>query len=117
MRPPLIVLAVVALLGCATSPSRQVAEEPEVPPGVTFGGGDGSSCETRVAIHGVSGSGQGGEGLYGWLRSRYPGHQVKEQGLMECQQHMTDRMTIVTSDGRELVVYFDVSEFYGKGLP
>ena len=55
--------------------------------------------------------------LYGWLRSRYPGHQVKEQGLMECHQHMTDKMTIVTSDGRDVVVYFDVSEHYGKGLP
>src|SRR5215510_7230469 len=98
--------------GCATSSPGA----PNAPAGVSYEGGDGLACESRVVIRGATGENQGIAAEYAWLRKRYPGHKVNRQSLMECDQHPTDMMSITTADGRSVDVHFDISDFFGKGF-
>jgi hypothetical protein len=103
----------VLLAACATSSASGPAG---APPGVTFDGGDGLSCEGRVVIRGATGEQQGIAAEYAWLRGRYPGYKLQRQGLGECQQQPADIMSIRSADGREVDVHFDISAFFGKGF-
>jgi hypothetical protein len=107
--------AVLALLlaGCATTSPRAPGGAPTAPAGISFGGGDGLSCEKRVLIHGARGEMAGIAAEHAWLDQRYPGYKLNVQSLGECQQQPTDIMSITTSDGRKVDVHFDISEFFG----
>jgi hypothetical protein len=94
-----VVAVIVASAGCATSGQGAA---PGVPAGVTFDGGGGLSCETRIVIRGAAGETEGIAAEHAWLRAHYPHHKLKRQGLAECQQHASDIMSIATSDGREI---------------
>jgi hypothetical protein len=110
-----LLLAVLAAAACATAPPP--AGAPAGAAGhVTYGGGDGSSCEARVLIHGAADGEAGVAAEYAWLKQKYPGHQVERQALGQCEQRPADVITIRTADGKELTVTFDISEFFGKGF-
>jgi hypothetical protein len=97
---------------CATTP-KPVNDVPGVDRRITFGGGDGSSCAERIVIRGAAGSREGVRAEYAWLRARYPGHRARTQSLIECEGHPSDMLDITTADGRDLAIYFDVSDFFG----
>jgi hypothetical protein len=127
-------LAVLTIGGCATTTSSSgqpmasfspgptangevtPAMVAETPAGVSFQGGDGLSCETRVLVRGATGEQQGIAAEYAWLRSRYPGYKLKAQSLTDCQKAAVDRMDITTAQGKEVTVNFDISDFFGKGF-
>ena len=113
MRWMSLLAVVVASAGCATSGPGPA---PGAPAGVTFDGGGGLTCETRIVIHGAADETAGIAAEHAWLRARYPDHKLKRQTLAECQQHPTDIMSITTSDSRDIEVHFDISEFFGKGF-
>ena len=104
---------VVASVACATGGPGAA---PGAPAGVTFDGGGGLTCETRIVIHGAAGETAGIAAEHAWLRAHYPDHKPRRQVLAECQQHPTDIMAITTADGRDIEVHFDISEFFGKGF-
>jgi hypothetical protein len=108
-------LALGAIAGCATSAPLASSAAPEAPPGITYAGGDGLSCPTRILIKGANFE-TGIEAEYAWLRAKYPGFTRGTQTLIECDGKPSDRIEIVTESGLPLVIHFDVSEFFGKGL-
>ena len=74
---------------------------------------DGSSFEKAIVINERSElKGVGAE--YAWLRQNYPGYTSKGQSLTYNKKKPYDIITIVTADGLEKVIYFDISKFFGK---
>ena len=57
-------------------------------------------------------SGIGAE--YSWLRQNYPSCRLKQQSLTSYKNNPYDIMTIITSDGEVLDIYFNISNFFGK---
>lgn len=51
---------------------------------------------------------------YQWLAEHYPGYQVKSQATTIYNNKIYDVITIVTADGVEKVIYFDITSFFGK---
>jgi hypothetical protein len=102
-------LAALALVACATGP-----QIPGVAPGITFKGGDGHSCETRVRIRGAPNADSGVAAEYHWIRARYPGYRLKNQSLIDCEDEPTDRMTLVNVADEERTVFFEISDFFPK---
>jgi hypothetical protein len=113
---PVFFLA-LALAACATtSAGGGSAGIPGVAPGIRFEGGDGTSCATRVVIKGASGSPDGVAAEYAWLNAKYPGYKVGEQALIDCDRHPSDKLTATNEEGKTITVFFDVSDFFGKGF-
>jgi hypothetical protein len=117
MKIALLMLA-ATIAGCATGGGGAASGggAPAAPKGVTFAGGDGLSCETRVVVHGASGELDGVAAEHAWLKAKYPGCKLRRQSLMKCAEQPADQMSITTSDGRNVDVYFDISDFFGKGF-
>ena len=49
-----------------------------------------------------------------WLKKNYRHFKLKSQTLKFYENKTYDVMIIETSDGREKIIYFDISNFYGK---
>jgi hypothetical protein len=113
-----LVSVLVMLSGCAettaspapASGSARARSENRQP--MTYGGGDGLSCETRVKVH-ADNEIAGVAAEYGWLQAKYPGYERGMQSLSQCGETPADILHIKTAQGKELDVYFDISEFYG----
>jgi hypothetical protein len=87
---------------------------PGVAPGITFRGGDGSSCEARIRIKGAVNANTGVAAEYHWIRAKHPGYRLKNQSLIDCEDEPTDRLTLVNLVGDERTVYFEISDFFPK---
>jgi hypothetical protein len=111
-----LAVAAVVLIGLGGACATSSTGTPNAPAGVSYGGGDGLSCESRVLILGATGENQGVAAEYAWLRKHYPGSKVNRQSMVECETHPTDQMSITTADGRYVDVHFDISDFFGKGF-
>lgn len=101
--------AFVALFGLSlacTSP-KHVASS------ATTGPQDGNSFETAVVIaekHETTGV----DAEYKWCAEHFPGYKTKMQALANHGKKPYDILTIETAEGREIKVYFDISNFFGK---
>jgi len=96
------ILFLAPLAGCATTSSMATGQAQ---------GGDsgGLSCQRRVKVPGVPAE-------YDWIKAHYPGSKVTMQSLAECDGSSTDILHVMTADGRELEVFFDISSFFGNDL-
>ena len=115
---PVAVLVALMAVGCATSESPQPARTPATAPSarsqsMLYGGGDGSSCEKAVVIH-ARGEMAGVRAEYDWLAAKYPGYQRDMQSLTTCNEKPADKLHVRLPDGRELDVFFDISEYFGQ---
>ena len=81
---------------------------------VTYAGGDGSTQEKAVIIKGAKDSTIGIRAEYDWVAKKYPGYQRKGQSLHKVDGKSYDVLEIVTKDGKEVEVYFDITDFFGK---
>jgi len=81
---------------------------------VTYSGGDGSSMEHAVVITGATGEAEGVRSEYVWLSKQYPGYKRGVQSVMEKNERSFDRIEIQAANGQPVVVYFDITSFYGK---
>ena len=86
---------------------------PESSGGPTFSGGDGLSLKQAVIIRGTSDA-EVTHAEYPWLREHYPGSKLKEQALLNEGGRVYDSMTITTTEGKEVVLYFDITSGFGK---
>jgi hypothetical protein len=113
-----IAAATATLAGCATGggPARGGGSGAGAPKGVTYAGGDGASCEKRVVINGATNEMDGVAAEHAWLWAKYPGCKLKRQALIKCAEHPADQMSITTTEGSNVDVYFDISDFFGKGF-
>jgi len=95
------------------------AEEKKAPPAkadgkIKYEGGDGSSMEKAVIIKGAKGSEDGIAAEYEWLAKKHRGYKTKQQALLNDKGRKYDMIAIATADGKEVEVYFDITEFFGK---
>jgi hypothetical protein len=51
---------------------------------------------------------------YAWVEKRYPGSRVIAQSLLTRKRTPYDKLEVVTSDGKKIELYFDISSFFGK---
>jgi len=74
---------------------------------------DGSSYHKAIIIKEKNET-KGIKAEYEWLRKNYPGYEAKKQALIVQKKTPYDVITIVTENGEEKSIYFDISNFYGK---
>ena len=105
-------LLLTAAVGCATTaaPPPVSGVIPGTEP-MQYGGGDGSSCQEAVVIREAT-QRSGAAAENDWLKTRYPGYSRGLQTLDRCGERPIDRIQIRTADGRDLVVFFDISAFF-----
>lgn len=105
-------LAVAALAVACSSPKHSTSSTGTQQ---TFSSttADGSSYENAIVIQEKSET-TGVSAEYKWLRENYPGYKSKGQALQTKNGKSYDVLTIVTADGTEKKVYFDILNFFGK---
>lgn len=81
---------------------------------ISYQGGDGSSCAERILIVGAKGEADGVASEYEWIERHYPGAGRKSQALTQCGEAPVDKLVIVTREGQEVTLVFDISGFFGK---
>ncbi|MCX6235167.1 MAG: hypothetical protein NT175_10700 [Bacteroidetes bacterium] len=74
---------------------------------------DGSSFDKAIVIEEKRES-MGIDAEYEWLKQNYPGYKLKMQSLSFHNKKPYDILNIVTIEGEEKSIYFDISNFYGK---
>lgn len=74
---------------------------------------DGSSYEKAIIIKEKTES-TGVAAEYNWLKENYPGYKTKMQSLNYYENKPFDIIIIITKQGEEKQIYFDISNFYGK---
>ena len=74
---------------------------------------DGSSIENAIVIKASSES-AGVRAEYVLLEKMFPKYRVKSQGTSSRGSKNYDAISIVTADNVEKVIYFDITNFYGK---
>jgi len=104
-----LLLCAALLLACASGP-----QIPGVAPGISFRGGDGSSCQARIRIKGAVNADTGVAAEHHFIHARYPGYRVKRQSLVDCEDEPTDRLTLFNMVGDERTVFFEISDFFPK---
>ena len=78
-----------------------------------YGGGDGSSVQKAVVIN-ADNETSGVAAEWEWLRSHLSGWRVRRQVLMGKAGRKYDRFTVVSPDGKQKEIYFDISKYFGK---
>lgn len=92
----------ILLIACATAASSH------------YGGGDGSSKEKAVVIKGARNTLDGIRLESEWLAKTYPGYKKMSVSTPNENDKVFDEITIKTKSGEEKIVFFDITEFYGK---
>jgi hypothetical protein len=113
---PLIGAVLLLTSSCAThSPAVDSSSGPPtaIEEGITYEGGDGSSCDKAVLIRGAKHNGEGIEAEYAWLGEHCPGFRRDSQGLHSEDERHYDVVTIETMSGSPVTVCFDITEFFG----
>lgn len=81
---------------------------------ISYAGGDGSSIEKAVLIKGARGDADGVQTEYDWLAKYMPGWQPQAQALLMKNGRAYDALLVQKSD-QTTTVYFDITEYLGKG--
>ena len=106
-----IVLDFLILNSCTTS--KKVARDPSLTskPGTEIR--DGASFEKAIILL-VKTETVGVHAEYEWIGVHYPGYKRGMQSLSTYKKKPFDIISITTAEGKELDIYFDISNFYGK---
>lgn len=85
---------------------------------ITFEGGPGDTVERAIVIRGAGDGRLGVEAEYQYLARelgrRGVDWQLERQSLLMEDDRHYDEMRILLSDGTRKVIYFDISDFFGK---
>lgn len=104
----LFLLISIVMFSCSTSQHTSITSTEK-----SISNQDGLTYKTAVVIKEKDEiSGIGAE--YSWLKQNYPGCRLKQQSLTSYKNNPYDIMTIITSDGKVLDIYFNISNFFGK---
>jgi hypothetical protein len=95
------------LVSCGTTKNASNQKD------VSFSGGNGLLYSTAVVVNAKNES-SGVAAEYTWLKANYPGYKVEKQAMINHEGKLYDKMDIVTSNGRNKTIYFDITFFYGK---
>ena len=106
-------LRIALLFLIATSGTSQQLLAADPPADYSFSGGDGSTTTAAVIVH-ARNEVAGVHAEYAWIKEHWPGSRRKNQGLMMKGERSYDAITITDSAGQERVLYFDITEYFGK---
>ena len=111
---PLTVTIIILQLA-ACSPHRQIMKNDFSNANETISSGkqDGLSYNTAVIIKEKS-EHLGIKAEYAWIKEHYPNYKFKKQALVRQNEKPYDIITITLSDGTDLDLYFDISNFFGS---
>ena len=112
--PLVLCSGLCAVVQAADAEVPQRLEKKEARPRITYEGGDGSSFEKAGVIVGARDSMDGVPAEGKWLEKKYGNYEKLKQGLMRHEGKYYDVITIKTKKGGEVIVYFDISGFFGK---
>ena len=92
------------VVGCGTPAVSQIV----------FEGGDGLTCKRPIEIRGAKTTLAGVEAQRQWLKEHYLGFTKRGQRLLGTTDGdlYFDLITIVTQDGRELEICFDITDYW-----
>jgi predicted Zn-dependent protease len=111
MRTILIILTIsVFIISCSSTKQQTTTDNENI---TTTIENDGSSFEKAIVIK-KDNSKEGINAEYEYLRKNYPEYKFMSQSLIFHNDKPYDVLTIITSDGIEKDVYFDISNFFGK---
>lgn len=74
---------------------------------------DGSSYEKAIVIK-AKNEMDGVKSEYAYISKLYPSYKLKSQGTGSKDNRNYDSISIITADGVEKTIYFDITNFYGK---
>jgi len=87
-------------------------------PGIKFAGGSGDSREDAIVIQNAENHRAGVDAEYLYLQKRFGERDSQWRFVMQALlkgEKPVDRLTVELADGTQKDIYFDVSEFFGKG--
>ena len=103
---------------CLRQESSCVAEKRKNQEGRTdlirFSGGDGGSVETAVVIEGARNEEEGIVAESYWISRNRPGWRKGDQALINANARQFDRISYTSPDGKQAVIFFDITSFFGK---
>jgi hypothetical protein len=102
-----------ALMSFCVGASTMLMACKPLPGAATYSGGDGSSIEKAVIVNAANES-QGLTAEYVWLGDHYPGLRSSNEHLIGQKGHSYDQFDIVTKEGQNRSVYFDITPCFGK---
>jgi hypothetical protein len=105
----LLTLITLTLFSCGVSKQTSSVKTP-TETSVTQ---DGLSYETAIVIQETNEM-SGIQAEYAWIKEHYPNCSLKQQSLASYKDKPYDIMTIFTSEGKTVNLYFDISNFFGK---
>ena len=109
-----VLISVVAISCSSTKKSKSIlGRVPLFEASIPKPSDDGLSFETAIVITEKSET-KGVDAEYNWIREQYTGYVVKGQSLKNHDKKPYDVITITFPDGRDLPLYFDISNFFGK---
>jgi hypothetical protein len=105
----------------ADAPAQSSSARPTSLPGtsIRFAGGDGTTLERAIVIHGAQGESDGVAAEYAYLELVYGPKDVEQrvtsQALMEKNGRSYDRLDVtLLKAGSSTKVYFDITDYFGK---
>jgi len=81
--------------------------------GIQFLGGDGSSLDQALLVHGARGEIDGVQSEYDWLAANRPGWRAMSQELIVRGNRQYDLLHIAKGS-QKADLFFDITEYYGK---
>jgi len=85
---------------------------------VRFEGGSGESAANAVIIRGAPNSMAGVQAEYRYLHQHFGQRNLKwrllKQDLLQSRDKTFDVIAIELADGAKKIIYFDITEFFGK---
>ena len=106
-----LIIIFLILQSCTTS--KAISSDHSTVKTNEFVARDGTSFENAIIIEEKSET-KGIAKEYEWLRVHYPGYHMIMQSLSNHNKKPFDIMKITIPEGKEIEVYFDISNFYGK---
>ncbi|SRR6266542_2662937 len=109
----LLILFFISSLLISCSTTKKLTNETARENISNSSGNDGTSYEKAIIINEKSEQ-KGIDAEYAWLRQNYPGSRLVRQALNFNKEKPYDILTILSAEGVEKKIYFDISKFYGK---
>ena len=81
---------------------------------ILFMGGDGSSIERAVVIKKAKNEMEGIAAEGKWIKKMHRGWRKISQALLNKNGKQYDRIKYKTRDGKKVVIFFDITDFFGK---
>lgn len=81
---------------------------------IRFSGGDGGSVESAVLIEGARNEEEGIGAESYWISRNRSGWRKGDQALINANGRQFDRISYTSPDGKQAVIFFDITSFFGK---